>query len=71
MVRTRVRPTLHIARIKSSFWFYILQIGNDTVPIQLAQCRFSGLAISNAKNIFQIKYTKAILPNSTSETVMV
>ena len=24
-------------------------IGNESVPIQLAQCRFPGLAISNAK----------------------
>jgi len=36
------------------------------VPIQLAQCWFPGLAISNAKikNIFK-KYTEAILSNST------
>jgi len=26
-----------------------VSIGNESVPIQLAQCRFSGLAISNAK----------------------
>jgi len=25
------------------------QIGNESVPIQLAQCRFPGLAISSAK----------------------
>jgi len=31
-------------------------IGNESVPIQLAQCRFPGLAIFNAK----IKYTEAI-----------
>jgi len=37
------------------------------VPIQLAQCWFPGLAISNAKYkyIFQIKYTEALLSNST------
>jgi len=37
------------------------------VPIQLAQCWFPGLAISNAKIyiFFQIKYTEAILSNST------
>jgi len=37
------------------------------VPIQLAQCWFYGLAISNAKYhyIFQIKYTEAVLSNST------
>ena len=26
-----------------------LTIGNESVPIQLTQCRFPGLAISNAK----------------------
>jgi len=39
-----------------------------TVPIQSAQCRFSRLAVSNAKMlilIFPIKYTQAILSNST------
>jgi len=38
------------------------------VPIQVAQCRFPGLAISNAKILiyfFQIKYTEAISSNST------
>ena len=42
-------------------------IGNDSAPIQLAQCRFPGLAISNVKILiyFQIKYTKALLSNST------
>jgi len=45
-------------------------IGNESVPIPLAQCWFSGLAIFNAKNInrpifFQVKYTEAILSNST------
>jgi len=41
---------------------------NESAPIQLAQCRFPGLAISNGKilmYIFQIKYTKAISSNST------
>jgi len=28
-----------------------VKTGNESVPIQLAQCRFTGLAISNAKNI--------------------
>jgi len=27
----------------------LLALGNESVPIQLAQCRFPGLAISNAK----------------------
>ena len=37
------------------------------MPIQLAQCWFPGLAISRAKYryICQIKYTEAILLNST------
>jgi len=42
--------------------------GNKSVPIQLAQCCFPGLAISNSmkyKYIFQIKYTGAISSNST------
>ena len=36
------------------------------MPIQLAQCWFPGLAISNAEilKIFQIKSTEAILSNS-------
>ena len=39
-------------------------IGNESVPIQLAQCWFPGLDISNAKLeifFFQIIYTEAIL----------
>jgi len=41
--------------------------GNESAPIQLAQCRFPGLAISSAKILiyFQIIYTEAILSNST------
>jgi len=37
------------------------------VPIQLAQCRFPGLAISNAKILiyFSNKYTEEILSKST------
>jgi len=37
------------------------------VPIQLAQSSFPGLAISNADRHFQIKYTEAILSNSTGK----
>jgi len=47
-------------------------IGNESVPIQLTQCRFPGLAISNTKiliYIFQIKYTETILSNSTRKLV--
>jgi len=47
---------------------YFFSIGNESVPIQLAQCWFPGLAVSNAKKykyIFQIKYTEAILSNSS------
>jgi len=44
--------------------------GNEGVPIQLAQCWFTVLAISNAKILislyfFRIKYTEAILSNRT------
>jgi len=41
--------------------------GNESVPIQLAQCRFTGLAISSAKiqMHFPIKYTEVTLLNST------
>jgi len=41
--------------------------GNEAVTIQLAQCWFPGLDISNAKIFihFQIKYTEEILSNST------
>ena len=43
------------------------KIGNESVPIQLAQCWFPGPAISNAKYqyIFHIKYTEALLSNDT------
>jgi len=43
------------------------RIGSESVPIQLAQCWFPGPATSNAKILinFQIKYTEAILSNST------
>jgi len=43
-------------------------IGNESAPIQLTQCRFPALAISNAKisiYIFRIEHTEAILANST------
>jgi len=45
-----------------------LVIGNESAPIHLAQCRFPGLAIPDAKILilfFQTKYTEAILSNST------
>ena len=50
-----------------------VNIGNDSVPIQLAQCWFPGLAISNAKYkyIFQTKYPEAIFVEQHAETVMV
>jgi len=43
-------------------------IANERVPIQLAQCRSAGLAISSAKMqkyIFQIKCKEATLSNGT------
>jgi len=40
--------------------------GNESAPIQLAQCRVPGLAISSAKiSIYFFKYMEAILLNST------
>ena len=44
-----------------------LPVGNDSVPIQLAQCRFPGWPFPTLKYqyIFQINYTEAILSNST------
>jgi len=49
------------------------EIGNESAPIQLAQCRFPGLAISNAK-IF-IYFSKKIYGSNFieqhSETVIV
>jgi len=45
-----------------------MNTAKESAPIQLAQCRFPGLAISNAKILiyfFQIKYTEAILLKST------
>jgi len=50
-VRPSVCPlaylTSHIS--KGHQILHVLPIGNETVPIQLAQCWFPGLAISNAK----------------------
>jgi len=44
-------------------------IGNESAPIQLAQCWFPGRNLSNAKlglliYFFQIKYTEAVLSNN-------
>ena len=39
--------------------------GNESAPIQLAQCWFPGLAISNAKISIYFSNTEAILSNST------
>jgi len=38
----------------------LFSIGNESVPIQLAQCSFHALAISTAKHkyTYQIKYTR-------------
>jgi len=50
-----------------------VHVGSESVPKQLAQCWFPGLAISNSKYkyISQIKYTKAISSKQHSETVKV
>ena len=42
-----------------------LEQGNNSVPIQLAQCWFPGLA-AKYKHIFQIKYAAANLSNKTA-----
>jgi len=45
-------------------------LGNESVPIQLAQCRFPGLAISNAKiNTFSNKTYGRYFIKQHSETV--
>jgi len=48
-------------------------IGNESVPIQLTQCRFPGLAISNGKKsmYFSNKIYGSNLIKQQSETVMV
>jgi len=48
-------------------------IGNESVPIQLAQCRFPGLAISNAKILINSsnKIYESNFMKQHSETVMV
>ena len=52
----------------------VAAIGNESVPIQLAQCRFPGLAISNAKisRYFSNEiYGSNFIKQHSSETVMV
>jgi len=48
---------------------YCIIIGNESVPIQLAQFWFPGLAISNAKILIYLsdEHTAAILSNSTQK----
>ena len=48
-------------------------VGNESVPIQLAQCRFPGLAISSAKILlyFSNKMYASNFIKQHSETVMV
>ena len=62
-------PSLLCVRGTSSFRMSLsfVPIGNESVPIQLAQCRFLGLVIHSAKILiyFQVKYTEAILSNSS------
>jgi len=45
----------------STVLYTLLRIGSESVPIQLTQCRSTALAISSGN----IKYTEAILSNST------
>jgi len=54
--RCRLRATFTLKRL----------IRTDCVPIQLAQCPWSGhFQYQKYEYIFQIKYTEAILSNST------
>jgi len=48
-------------------------LGNESVPIQVAQCWFPGLAISNAKNkyIFSNKIYDSNFSETALGTVMV
>ena len=46
-------------------------IGNESAPIQLAECRFPGLAISNAKIHFSNKINGSNFIKEHPETVMV
>jgi len=52
-----------------------LPVGNESVPIQLAQCRFRGLAISSAKILIYTFFSNKIYGSNFikqhSETVMV
>jgi len=64
---TAVPKPHHLLPRLNPDWFYLSGTGIESVPIQLAQCWFPGLAISNAKiwRYFSKKYTEAILSNST------
>jgi len=49
----------------------VAAIANESVPIQLAQCCFPGLAISNAKIMFSDKiYGSIFLSNNTRKLLM-
>jgi len=50
----------------------IFAMGNKSVPIQLAQCRFPGLAISNAKMLiyFSYKIYRSSFIKQQSQTIM-
>jgi len=57
--------------VKSTERDTVLQrlIGNESVPIQLAQCRCPGwpFPMLKYKQIFKVKYTEATLSNSTGK----
>ena len=44
--------------------------GNESVPIQLAQCRFPGLAITNTKTLIYFFYKEAILSNISTRKLL-
>jgi len=70
------RHRVNVAQNSDTYLSYVPTSGNSTgnesVPIQLVQCRFHGLAISNAKiliHFFQTKHTEAIFFKQHPETV--
>ena len=58
----------------ASWSLAVTRIGNESVPIQLAQCRLRGLAVSNAKILtyFSYKmYGSSFIKQHSSKTVTV
>ena len=58
---------------KRTLQLHTYAIGNESAPIQLARCRFPGLAIANAKILIYFSYEiyGSNFIKQHSETVMV